>query len=135
MQTQTCRRHPKAGRFLRTCSGCAQELYDIEARNRAEAEARKALALVGTPDALILSAEVVGTALIVVTRPASLACEYAVDVFRLPTAAETDPDLSDDYRRPAGQWILDWQAWDDADTTNQMTAEARTYVADLGLSA
>jgi hypothetical protein len=39
MQFQTCRRHPSAGRFLATCSGCAQELYDIEQANRAEAEA------------------------------------------------------------------------------------------------
>jgi uncharacterized membrane protein YidH (DUF202 family) len=36
---QTCRRHPKAGPFMATCSGCAQELYDIEQRNRAAAEA------------------------------------------------------------------------------------------------
>src|SRR4051812_30494821 len=39
MQLQTCRRHPSAGHFLATCSGCAQELYDIEQANRAKAEA------------------------------------------------------------------------------------------------
>lgn len=39
MHFQTCRRHPRAGRFLATCSGCAQELYDIEQANRARAEA------------------------------------------------------------------------------------------------
>jgi hypothetical protein len=38
---QTCRRHPSAGRFLATCSGCAQELYDIEQANRARAEAER----------------------------------------------------------------------------------------------
>lgn len=26
---QTCRRHPSAGRFMRTCPGCAQELHDL----------------------------------------------------------------------------------------------------------
>lgn len=40
MKLQTCRRHPSAGRFLATCSGCAQELYDIEAANRAQAAAK-----------------------------------------------------------------------------------------------
>jgi hypothetical protein len=36
---QTCRRHPKAGRFMATCPGCAQDLYDIEQANRARADA------------------------------------------------------------------------------------------------
>lgn len=42
MIMQTCKRHPAAGRFMRTCSGCTQELYDIEQRNRATAEAIRA---------------------------------------------------------------------------------------------
>jgi hypothetical protein len=41
MRLQTCRRHPSAGRFLVTCSGCTQELYDIEQANRARAEAER----------------------------------------------------------------------------------------------
>lgn len=41
MRFQTCRRHPKAAPFIRTCSGCAQELYDIEQANRARAEANR----------------------------------------------------------------------------------------------
>jgi hypothetical protein len=41
MRLQTCRRHPSAGRFLATCPGCAQELYDIEQANRARAEAER----------------------------------------------------------------------------------------------
>lgn len=40
MNLQTCRRHP-GPRFLRTCPGCAQELYDIEAANRAKALANR----------------------------------------------------------------------------------------------
>lgn len=57
MQLQTCRRHPNAGRFMATCSGCAQELFDIEQANRARAEAelsakvRAALGLPGYPSA------------------------------------------------------------------------------------
>lgn len=38
---QTCRRHPQAGRFLAECSGCKQELFDIEQRSRAAAEAAR----------------------------------------------------------------------------------------------
>ncbi|WP_035796380.1 hypothetical protein [Kitasatospora mediocidica] len=30
MHFQTCRRHPSAGRFMATCSGCAQELHDLK---------------------------------------------------------------------------------------------------------
>ena len=41
MRLQTCKRHPKAAPFMATCSGCAQELYDIEQANRARAEANR----------------------------------------------------------------------------------------------
>jgi hypothetical protein len=57
MRLQTCRRHPSAGRFVATCSGCAQELFDLEQANRARAEAelgarvRAALGLPGYPAA------------------------------------------------------------------------------------
>lgn len=39
MRLQTCRRHPNAGRFMTTCPGCTQDLYDIEQANHARAEA------------------------------------------------------------------------------------------------
>lgn len=45
MRLQTCRRHPNAGRFMATCPGCAQELYDIEQANRARAEAERVAAV------------------------------------------------------------------------------------------
>ncbi|MDX5569800.1 hypothetical protein PYK79_49930 [Streptomyces sp. ID05-04B] len=45
MRFQTCRRHPSAAPFLATCSGCAQELYDIEQANRARAEANRVAAV------------------------------------------------------------------------------------------
>lgn len=57
MRLQTCRRHPNAAPFTTNCSGCAQELYDIEQANRARAEAalsakvRTALGLPGYPPA------------------------------------------------------------------------------------
>lgn len=41
MRLQTCRRHPNAAPFMATCSGCTQELYDIEQANRARAEAER----------------------------------------------------------------------------------------------
>ncbi|MFF5589705.1 hypothetical protein [Streptomyces hygroscopicus] len=28
--TQTCKRHPRVGRFMATCPGCAQELHDLQ---------------------------------------------------------------------------------------------------------
>ena len=36
---QTCRRHPEAGRFMRTCSGCARALFDTITANEAAAMA------------------------------------------------------------------------------------------------
>ncbi|MFF9002623.1 hypothetical protein ACF1GW_35630 [Streptomyces achromogenes] len=134
---QTCRRHPEAGPFARSCPGCARELYDIEARNRAEAEARRALTLHGTPTAEILAVEATPTTLIVATRqPASLAYEYAVDAFRLPTATESDPELGEDYRFTPGAWHLDWQAGEhSADTVPQMMVDARQHLITTGRTA
>lgn len=132
---QTCRRHPNAGRFARTCPGCTQELYDIEVRNRAEVEARTALTLIGMAAAEILDVLATETTLIVATRnPSSAACEFAVDAFRLPGADETDPELASWARRTPGQWILDWQAGDHtADAVPQMIADARQDLARTGL--
>ncbi|PPS89598.1 hypothetical protein [Streptomyces sp. MH60] len=125
----TCRRHPTAGRFMRTCPGCAQELYDIEARNRAHAAARTALTLIGTPHAEITDVHATDTTLIVASRQPGEHYAYAVDVFRLPTPAETDPDLTDDYRLTPGQWLLDWQAGDhDPATIPDMITAARRHL-------
>lgn len=44
MRTQTCRLHPNAAPFVRTCSGCAQDCHDAQYGNSAR-EARKAAAL------------------------------------------------------------------------------------------
>ncbi len=131
---QTCRRHPNAGRFMATCSGCAQELYDLQARNRAETAARTALNLIGMTDARILTLQATETTLIVATHnPTSPTSEYAVDVFRLPTPTETDPDLADEYRLTPGQWLLIWQAGDNLDTTPDMITAARRHLTHTGL--
>lgn len=131
---QTCRRHPNAGPFVRTCPGCARKLYDIETANRAHAEGRRALTLVGAPTAEILAVEATPTTLIVATRqPTSLAYEYAVDAFRLPTAAESDPDEGDDWRFAPDAWHLDWQAGEhSADMLPQMIADARHHLLATG---
>jgi len=129
---QTCRRHPFAGRFLATCPGCAQELYDIAERNRAVATARKAITSIGAPaDAEILDATWVRGALVVATRqPSSIAFEYAVDSFRLPTTDEVDPD-QDEPRTP-GAWILVDQYGDhSADAIPGMVADATAYLRSL----
>jgi len=129
---QTCRRHPHAGRFLATCSGCAQELYDIEQRNRALAAAEKAIATIGAPtDAEIIDAKWVRDSLVVATRqPSSLAFEFAVDSFRLPTRDELDPD-QDDPRMP-GKWILVDQYGDHSrDAVPGMLASAVEYLSEL----
>lgn len=136
---QTCRRHPKAGRFLRTCSGCAQELHDLQygkpAVDPTREAARTALASIGTPaGAYILSAIRHGDALIVATdQPPSANFAYAVDVFRLPTAPETDPDQVDP--RAPGEWVLVEQHGDHARTdVDRMIADSIAYLAELGIT-
>lgn len=135
---QTCRRHPQAGPFLAECYGCKRELFDIQARNEAEAARRKtaraALTLIGTPAAEILTIDVTDTTLIVATRQPGAYFEYAVDVFRLPTLEETDPELADDYRLTPGQWLLIWQAGDhDQTAVPGMVEDAKAFLAGSGL--
>lgn len=132
MRLQTCTRHPNAGPFLATCSGCTQELYDIEQANRARAEATKALANIGAPaDAEVLDAAWVRGALVVATRqPSSIAFEYAVDAFRPPTADEVDPD-QDEPRTP-GEWILvDQYGGHSEDEIPGMVTAATAYLREL----
>ncbi|MFF9287569.1 hypothetical protein [Streptomyces griseosporeus] len=140
---QTCRRHPNAGPFLATCSGCAQELHDLQygkpAPDPTREAARKALATIGTTvnvtnGAYILSVRRVGDALIVATdQPASWAFPYAVDVFRLPTAEETDPEQTDP--RTPGEWILiDQYGGHSRSEVAEMVASAEAYLVQLGFS-
>jgi hypothetical protein len=133
-QYQTCRRHPDR-RFLRTCGGCAQELHDLQARNVNEAAARTALATIGTvPAARILNviqtyrygADL--TLLIVATERAAREFRFAVDVFRLATRKETDPDLGDDAL-PVGAWVLvdQWGGHDETEHARQWAAAIAEY--------
>lgn len=131
MHFQTCRRHPQAGRFLATCSGCTQELYDIEQRNRARAAASVALAVIGTAaDVRVIDAVWVGEGLLVVTERPAAHFRYAVDAFRLPTPAEYDPEQVDPH--PQGEWLLVDQYGDHAaDAVPGMVATATAYLKEL----
>lgn len=132
MRLQTCRRHPNAGPFLATCPGCAQELYDIQERNRALNAATKALTAIGAPaDIEILDAAWVRGALVVATRqPSSIAFEFTVDAFRLPTPNELDPDQVEPCA--PGEWILVDQYGDyNADAVPGMVEDATAYLREL----
>lgn len=109
----------------------------MQARNEAKAAlwkaARTALAVIGTgPTAQILSVTQAGAALVVATEQPNGYFAYAVDTFRLPTDAETDPEQVDP--RAPGEWILIDQHGDhSADDVDRMTANAADYLAELGL--
>ena len=141
---QTCRRHPQAGRFLATCSGCAQELHDLQygkpAIDPTHEAARAALASIGTTvnamrGAYILSAHRIGDALVVATdQPSRSAFAYAVDVFRLPTVEETDPEQTDPCT--PGQWILiDQYGGHSSSDVPAMVDSAVAYLEQLGFTA
>lgn len=92
----------------------------------------KALAVIGTPaDAEVIDAVWVRGALIVATRqPSSPAFEFAVDAFRLPTPAETDPEQTDSYT--PGEWILVDQHGDHSgDEVPRMIADTVAYLREL----
>lgn len=136
---QTCRRHPKAGRFLAECSGCKQELHDLQygkaKPDPVRAAARAALASIGTPAGVhILSATRIGDALVVATdQPPAANFAYAVDVFRLPTAAETDPEQVDPCA--PGEWILvDQHGSHGRADVDRMIADAVKYLAEIGIT-
>jgi hypothetical protein len=92
-----------------------------------ESIARRALATIGTPaGARILRVVRTGTVLTVATEQPDGYFRFAVDSFRLPTPAETDPDQVDPYT--PGQWILTDQLGDHVDChIDRMIAEATTY--------
>ncbi|QHC23193.1 hypothetical protein [Streptomyces sp. GS7] len=51
-------------------------------------------------------AEVVAAEQVAAERPESLACQYAVDAFRLPIVDETGLDLVDWARRMPSEWMV-----------------------------
>jgi sarcosine oxidase gamma subunit len=139
MRLQTCRRHPSAGRFLATCSGCAQELHDLQygkpAPDPTRKAARTALASIGTPaGAHILAATRHGDTFIVATdQPPAANFAYAVDVFRLPTDTETDPEQVDP-RAPGGWILLDQHGGDSRADVDRMIADSVKYLAEIGIT-
>jgi peroxiredoxin len=128
---QTCRRHPSAGRFMATCSGCTQELHDMQARNEAMTAARAAIAKLGPKPLTIQDAKRVDrqgvTHLIVASRSDSSDFGFCVDVFREPTRAEMNPELEDPI--PAGSWVLvdQWGAHSEAEHREHVAAARAEY--------
>lgn len=105
----------------------------MEQANRAQAVAHTALTVIGTsPNARILSATQTGTTLIVATEQPDGYFPYAVDVFRLPTEDETDPDQVDPLT--PGQWLLIDQYGDhSANDVSRMVENAREFLRSTGL--
>jgi hypothetical protein len=135
VKLQTCRRHPNAGPFMATCSGCTQELFNIEQANRARSAAPAALAAIHATGARILSAAFVGDALLVATHQPNAWLPYSVDTFRRPTVAETDPELADWARREPSDWVLVEQAGSHVEAdVPRMLAEAADYAREIGLA-
>ncbi|MFE2407036.1 hypothetical protein ACFXDE_01695 [Kitasatospora sp. NPDC059408] len=101
MRTQTCRRHPSAGRFMAVCSGCTQELYDIQARNQEMTDAREVLA---STTFTVYDARTTSTGGCTYLTVASRSNDvFRVDVLRRPTYAETRIDLPNPV--PWDSWI------------------------------
>jgi hypothetical protein len=139
MHFQTCSRHPQAGRFLAECYGCKRDLFDLQARNEANAvqekAARTALAAIDTDSAaVILSVTHIGTALVVAAEQPSGNFRYTVDTFRLPTGAETDPELVDP-RTPGGWVLIDQYGDHGPDDVPRMVQDAVAYLAALGIAS
>lgn len=85
-----------------------------------DAAGRRILSVIRSGSTLVVAAE----------QPASLTARFAVDVYRLPTAEELDPDQDEYFRRQPGEWVLvDQDGADDAAAVDRMVAEAEQYLA------
>jgi hypothetical protein len=130
VKLQTCRRHPRTGRFLATCSGCTQELHDMQTRNQTMALATRVLAtLPGYSTTEITDAKRTRTGHLIIasedTDPRRAL--YAIDVFRPATNAETNPDQTDP--RQPGSWVLvdQWETDDETEHAAQTAAARAEY--------
>lgn len=93
---QTCRRHPNAAPFMRTCPGCAQDLYDIEAANRRQAAARTLAQQIPTdvlPGPIQAVIPAGAGAVIVCPTPGGDWGEYEVMAIRPRTDVEISQDI------------------------------------------
>jgi peroxiredoxin len=134
---QTCRRHPSAGRFMATCSGCTQELHDLQARNEAMTAARAAVAKLGPEPLIVQDAKLAtrqGVTHLIVASRSDGNFEFCVDVFREPTRAEMNPELEDPI--PAGSWVLidQWGAYSEAEHLEQLAQARAEYVPRIVLT-
>ncbi|MFE6785163.1 hypothetical protein ACFVFF_23190 [Streptomyces sp. NPDC057680] len=83
----------------------------VQLNRTAAAEAHAAVTAIDTdPGTRILSAQIVEGRLIVVMRNDAWDMPLAVDTFRRPTTAETDPELADWARVALDAWLLVEQA-------------------------
>ncbi|MFE1321641.1 hypothetical protein [Kitasatospora phosalacinea] len=123
---QTCRRHPTAGRFLATCSGCAQELYDIQARNEALAAARHIHAhSISAHTETVTSARITGYRLIITTAPLDTHDTYALDIYRRATDDERAYPRDDET--DGWIWISSSIAADPAEQQQQLHTALAQY--------
>ncbi|MFH8926365.1 hypothetical protein ACH4D4_04850 [Streptomyces pristinaespiralis] len=99
------------------------------------ADALAAINTIGTtPGTRILATHRIGTAIVVAQHNDAWDYPYAVDSFRLPTDAETDPELADWARVTPNQWLLVEQAGAlSEDDVTQMLDEAVAYLQQVGI--
>lgn len=99
------------------------------------AAAHAAITTIGsTPGTRIIAAHRIGTAIVVAQHNEAWDYPYAVDTFRLPTDAETDPELADWARVTPGQWMLVEQAAAlGEDELPRLTNEAIDYLQQAGI--
>jgi hypothetical protein len=138
MKLQTCRRHPRAGRFLATCSGCTQEIHDMQTRNQTMALATRVLAtLPGYTTTQITDATRTPTGHLIISTEDTdpRRALYAIDVFRPATNTETNPDQIDP--RPVGSWVLvdQWETDDEPEHAAQMHAAHAEYSPRITVAA
>ncbi|MFJ3089046.1 hypothetical protein [Streptomyces sp. NPDC086838] len=93
--------------------------------------ARRALDVVKVAaDIRIISAELVGTTLIVATEePTDRWAPYSVETFRVPMPDDSDPDYEDGQAPSRWGVLAGWGA-DDPNAVDGMLAEARVYAAE-----
>ncbi|MFJ8345053.1 hypothetical protein ACIQ9J_01490 [Streptomyces sp. NPDC094153] len=101
-------------------------------RTLRESIARRALTATGIPtDARILNVQRAGSMFIVATaEPDNRWAPYSVDVFRIPTADNTDPDYDESTAPKVWTALAGWGGAD-MDEMPGMLAKATTYARDI----
>lgn len=137
VKLQTCRRHPGL-RFAMSCAGCAQDLYDTEAANRAQAAAnadkfsklvRDALGLPGYPMPDTDGGETTNKVSLWSVRELNAVYERvggtvtAREVSRNNGCGEwyTETELKIEVNLPGVGWVYAFTGWDPAEETYSLT--------------